>query len=66
MQCGEIVHLLRGGLEELRPLIFCDICGWGDRITESRDGFHFCYRHKPAEVEKFIADKAAGLAVGYF
>jgi len=65
MQKGMITRLLPGGGSEVVPHVFCDICGWGDCIVESRDGFDFCRRHKQPEIEKFIADKAAGLPVGY-
>lgn len=66
MQKGMINRMHPGGRLEPVPYICCDIDGWADCITEHREGFDFCRRHKPAEIEKFIADKKAGLPVGYF
>lgn len=66
MHCGMVDRLLPGGKKERVPWIYCDICGWGDRIVESIGAMDFCRRHKKDEIEKFIADKATGLKIGYF
>lgn len=49
--------------EEPTPVIWCDICGWGDTVLNDGfpdDPFHFCHRHKADEVLNFIMTDIEG------
>ncbi len=66
MNTGEMTDVINiDGTQGQEPIIWCDICGWGDTVR--RDGFpddpfHFCHRHKAAQVQDFMK----GRLMGYF